>query len=189
MARKKNQPSTIDRLPEEIRERIAALRSAGRTIDEILDALNKLLPTEEVPSRPALGRHLKDWEKVSARIRESRAMAQALSRDFGDKPTSTVARANMELLHSAVLRLLTVAEKEGSASAYDTKDLMFIATALEKTAKASKLDFDQQLAAAKEKERRETLARAADVAASSAKEAGLSGETIDAIRKNILGIE
>lgn len=186
---RKNQPSSIDRLPEEIRERIAQLRTNGRTINEILEALNSLLPEDEVPSRSALGRHLKDWDAVSNRVRESRMMAQALSRDFGDKVTSDVARANMELLHSACLRMLASTDDMGEAVQFSAKELAALASAIEKTTKASKVDFDQQLAAAKELERRETLEKVAAAVEETGKQRGISPEHINAIKAGVLGIE
>ena len=185
----KNRPSTIDRLPNEVREEIARQRNAGRTIDEILAVLRSLDGVEELPSRSALGRHLKHQEKVMERIRESRSLAEALAKNFGDKQTSDVTRMNLELLQDIILRATMAGDEEGNAAAFEPKDIMFLATALEKAAKAGKTDFDQQLAAARETERREATKQAADSAVAAAKKQGLSTDTIKAIKQSILGVE
>lgn len=182
-------PSTIDRLPKEVREKIAHLRNDGRTIDEIIAALNTLLQVDEVPSRSALGRHLKKQEQVVARMRESRQLVEAIAKNFGDKQTSDITRMNLELLNDIILRAQMASDDDGNATVVDPKDIMFLATALEKSAKASKVDFDQQLLAARELERREATKKAAENAVASAKKQGLSADTISAIKASILGVE
>lgn len=153
---RRHRPSTIDRLPKEIRERIAQLRDGGRTIDEILGALEPLLQQDDVPSRSAMGRYLKRQEQVTARMRQSRQMVEAIAKNFGDKHTSDVTRVNLELMHDIILRVLMATDDEGNAGVVDPKDIMFLATAMDKAAKAGKTDFDQQLAVAREQERRAT---------------------------------
>jgi len=185
---RKNRPSTIDRLPKEVREKIAHLRDAGCTLDEIINTLNTLLPSDGLPSRSALHRHVKKQEQVTARMRESRQMVEAIAKNFGDKHTSDISRMNLELMQDIILRVLMVTDEEGEASVVDPKDIMFLATAMEKSAKASKSDFDQQLAAARETERRQTAEKAAEKAAATAKKQGLSAETISAIKSSILGV-
>lgn len=186
---RRNRPSTVDRLPKEVREKIAALREAGRTIDEIMAKLNTLIQDEELPSRSALGRHLKKQEQIMARVRESRQLAEAITRNLGDKQASDVVRMNLELLQDIILRVTMASDEEGNAVVVDPKDIMFLATALEKAAKASKSDFDQQLAAARELERRAATQKAADNAAAEARKQGLSADTISAIKKRILGVD
>lgn len=190
MARK-NHPSTIDRLPKEIRDVIARLRQEGRTIDEILAGLRSLdqLAAEDVPSRSALGRHLQNQKVVMERVMESRQLAEALATKLGDKQSSEVVRMNLELLQDAILRVTLKSDGQGNPVVVDPKDLMFLATALEKAAKASKSDFDQQLAAVREIERRETKEKAAEVAANTAKKQGLSAPTIAQIKASILGMK
>ncbi|MDX2094349.1 MAG: phage protein Gp27 family protein [Alphaproteobacteria bacterium] len=185
----KNRPSSIDRLPDEVREEIARLRNSGRTINEIMAVLRSLDGIEQVPSRSALGRHLKHQEKVMERIRESRQLAEALSKNFGDKQTSDVTRMNLELLQDIILRATMAGDDEGNAAAFEPKDIMFLATALEKAAKAGKTDFDQQLSAAREIERRAATEKAADSAVAAAKKQGLSADTIKAIKQSILGVK
>lgn len=183
-----NRASSVDRLPEEIRRKITELRDKGFTIDKILEVLNTL--TDEPPSRSALGRHLKKQSQVVESIRRSRAIAEGIGRTFGDKEASNVARTNIELLHSMIMRLMSGGDDtDADTIEIDAKEAMFLATALEKATKAQKADFETQLKAALEQERRQTAQKAAEVAVDTAKKQGLSKETVEAIKKSILGIE
>lgn len=188
MARR-NRPTTIDRMPKEVREKVARLRQEGRTIDEIVAVLETLVPEADMPSRSSVGRHVEKLKRVGERMRESQQLAEALSKNFGDKQTSDLTRASLELLQDIILRTLTESDDAGDGPKFDPKDIMFLATGLEKAAKAGKTDFDQQLATAREIERRATAQKAADNAVSEAKKRGLSAETVHAIKAAILGVE
>ena len=181
----RNTPSTISRLPEEVREKIAKLREEGRTIDEILLALSAL---DVEVSRSSLGRHVKKLDEVTKDMHRARAIAAALGRSFGDAETSKVARTNIEILHSMVMQLMVGGDDEGAVKLVP-KDAMFLATALEKMAKASKSDFDQQLKAAEEIARRAEREKAAETVEKEVRKAGLSAETVDAIKAKILGVK
>ena len=95
--------SSIDRLPSEIREKIGQLRQAGKTIDEILEKLKEL---DIDVSRSALGRHCKQLEEVSKSIRQSRIVAEALAKNFGDEGENKVSQVNIELMHSLILKMM-----------------------------------------------------------------------------------
>lgn len=181
---KRAYPSTVDKLPKEIREKIGQLRQSGRTLDDIMAVLETLVTEEDLPSRSALGRHVKRIAVVGERLRESRQLAEALAKNFGDKQTSDIARANLELLQDIILKMITDPDTK-----FDSKDAMFLATAMDKAAKAGKTDFDQQVALAREIERREATAKAAEKATAEAKKRGLSADTVAAIKTAILGID
>ncbi len=177
--------SSIERLPEKIRQKITALRDQNHTIDEILAALDTL--NVDV-SRSALGRHVKKMDQVAAQMRKSRTLAEAIGRQFGDKETSKVARTNIEILHSLLMKIMIGPDDSDEEVVLDPKEAMFAATTLEKLAKASKLDLDTQITAAVEEARQSALEKAADDAADEARERGLSPDTVQAIRSSILGI-
>lgn len=179
-------PSSITRLPEEIRKKIGELRDQGRTIDEILSHLRQL---EADVSRSALGRYVKGMDEIAEGIRRQRAIAEGIGRTLGDEPTSRVARMNVELLHGLVMKLMTGQDGDSGSVVLDTKDAMFLATALEKAAKASKADLETQIKAAVEIERRSAMETAADVAEKAARKQGLSADTVSAIKASILGVE
>ena len=139
-------PSSIDRLPKELRELIGRLLEEGSTIDQILDKLNEL--GADV-SRSALGRHTQKLADVGERMRRARVMAEALTARLGDQPENQVARMNMELMHGMVFELITAAagseDEEGEPVMLDPKSVKFLSGALKDLASAQKVDADRVL--------------------------------------------
>lgn len=86
--------------PRRHSRKIGQLRQAGKTIDEILEKLKEL---DVDVSRSALGRHCKQLEEVSKSIRQSRIVAEALAKNFGDEGENKVSQVNIELMHSLIL--------------------------------------------------------------------------------------
>ncbi|MBX9750892.1 MAG: DUF3486 family protein [Roseococcus sp.] len=174
-----SRPSSIDRLPAEIREAIGRLREHGKSLDEILDHLRTL---EIDVSRSALGRHVKGMAAMGERLRRSRAMAEGLARQLGETPGDKMARLNIELLHSVVNDLLAAGDEE-EAGALDAKGATMLATAIERLTKAARQDQDFVL---KLEER--VKKDAAKTVAAAGRDQGLTEETISAITSRILGI-
>ncbi|MCA3349639.1 MAG: DUF3486 family protein [Roseomonas sp.] len=184
-------PSTIARLPGEIREAIGRLRDQGRTLDEILTHLQGM---EVTVSRSALGRHVQQMDKVGERLRRSRAISEALVRQLGDAPESQTARLNIEMMHSFLFDFLASAEEgaeEGSEAALahvrDPKSVALMAEAVQRLTTASRQNAEfvarvEDRAAAKAK------AGAARAAEAVAREKGLSADTVRAIKASILGV-
>jgi hypothetical protein len=146
-------PSTIDRLPKEVREAIGRLREDGRSIDEILAKLAELAPDAEI-SRSALGRHVKTLAQVGERMRRSRAMAEALTARFGEEPDDQVARLNFQLLHGIVFELLTRGpgsedgedgDEDGEGMVLDAAQAKALAATLRDITTAQKSDADRTL--------------------------------------------
>ncbi|MBS0332836.1 MAG: DUF3486 family protein [Proteobacteria bacterium] len=176
-----NRPSSIDRLPEEIRQDIADLRRQGRTIDEIRDHLGQL--NVEV-SRSAIGRHVKSLAEIGDQIRRSETMARFIVEKFGDEPDDQVGRANMRILQGAVLELLTQEREDDDGnpvtlSAGEAKEL---ALAVQRLVASQRMDTERQL-----KLRKAVAESAASKAEEAAKARGMSADTILAIRQAILG--
>lgn len=179
-----DRPSSIDRLPVEIRDQIAALRRDGATIDEIKAKLDELRVDV---SRSALGRHVKSLSTIAARMRESRALGEALVAQFGEEPDNRLARANLELMHSVVMQTITAAEHdpetgEAKPVTFDPEQAMFLSRALQSLASAEKTNSDRII-----KAREVATKEAAKKAVDAAKSRGLTGDTVDAIRRAVLG--
>ena len=177
-------PSSIDKLPGKIRELIGELRANGRTIDEILDKLHEL---DVDVSRSALGRYTQDIDALHERLRESRAVAETVMGRIEDSSAGQVARINIELMHASLLKLMSGEVK------MDGKEAMFLATALQKLASASKVDLDRELKLREEVARRtrEEAAEQLDQVAAEAQaagEKGLSAERIAQLRRDFLGV-
>jgi uncharacterized protein YukE len=185
-------PSSIDRLPDAIKAAIGQLRQSGHTIDEILAHLADM---KTQVSRSALGRHVKGFDKIADKMRQSRDVATALVRELGDLPESKTAKLNIELIHSAVMDLFMNAPEGGEADA-DGKaatqgnpmGLMMLAKALDHLGRASKSNVEFVALAEKraaDKARQESVAAVEAVA----KDAGLSSDTVTAIKEKIFGVK
>ena len=185
-----NRPSSIDKLPPEIRDEIGRLRDGGATIDQIVAHLRGM---SAVVSRSAMGRHIKGMEAVGAQLRRSRSVAEVLVRQLGDAPASRTMQLNLELLHTVILDLFMKAgdgeiDEDGQAAlAGNPEGVMMLAKALDHLGRASKSDVDfvertQRIAA-----ERATKA-AANEAETIARERGISADTIQAIKAAIFGV-
>lgn len=183
-AKERRRKSSIDRLDPEIKRMVGELRvEQGWTIDEILARLKEL---GAGVSRSALGRHVKSIEEIGDQMRRSREVANALVARVGDAPEDKTAELNIELMHGMVLRLLTATNDDGDGQpiVLDAEQQMFMARTLQSLAGARKTNRDMIL-----KEREAATKEAAKKAVDAAKSKGLSGDTIDFIRKAVLGSE
>ncbi|WP_168194408.1 DUF3486 family protein [Formicincola oecophyllae] len=179
-------PSTIDRLPAELREKIGRLRDAGHTLDEIMQALEGV-----AVSRSAMGRHLKARDALGERLQASRQIAESLTARFGTAQPGRMQNLNIELLHSAIMKLwLNAGGQDGGEPHFDPKDLMMLASALANTARASKTDaeYREQMESLVRQKLEEEMAQKLDAVAQD-KSQGLSPHTIQAIRQRLLGTE
>ncbi len=171
-------PSSIHRLPEEIREAIGRLRAQGRTLDEILAHLRTL---DIDISRSALGRHTKWLDKVSERMLQSRAVTEALIERLGQAGENRQVRLIAELIGTGIFEALSEAETltptEHAHLARAVKDL---ATTLRTD--AAYTERVRALAATAERE------RAAEAAEAGMRKVGISAETIARIRQDIYGL-
>lgn len=132
-----HRPSTIDRLPEEVREEISRLRRHGRTIDEILDKLRELLAEDQQPSRSAIGRHIKKVEVLAERAKRADAIADRLVGTIKEGGEDKLMRANAKLLSEGVFELLSAVE-DGEAVTLDPKDAKALSETLRNISTAQK---------------------------------------------------
>lgn len=176
--------STIERLPAEVRELIGKLRDGGRTIDEILAKLQEL---DVDVARSTLGRHIKSLDQIAERIRRSRDVADALVRRVGEAGENKQLRLNVELMHSIIMDIFSGGE-DGQPISLGPEDAMFLARSLRDLANASKTDTEHVLKI-REAAEREAKAAAVKAVEKVAREAGLSAETLQRCRAEILGIK
>jgi hypothetical protein len=188
-----HRPSSIDKLPSQIRDEIKRLRERGKSIDEILAHLHLLLDAPEV-SRSALGRHIQKLEQVGERVRRSRALGEALASQLGDASESKIAGVNIEMVHSLLFDLLSLADEQSQegeevkAMLRNPKALALVSEATQRLTQASRtnLQFIADIEKrATDKERRAAALRAETVA----KANGVSSETIAAIKAGIFGVK
>ncbi|MBP5857281.1 DUF3486 family protein [Marivibrio halodurans] len=183
MARK----SSIDKLEPQVRDLIKKLRvKDGRTIDEILAKLQEL---EVDVSRTALGRHTKDLDQLVEFTKYSREAANVLVDRLGYNTDNRVARANIEILHAAIMRLMMAGTEEGGKISFDSEEVMFLARALKDLASAQKADQDRELKLREQirkEEREKAIAEAAETVDKALADAkGVTTETRDKIRREL----
>lgn len=185
--RKRNRPSSIDRLDPEIRKLIGELRiEKGWTIDEIRGRLVEM-GQQDVPSRSALGRHVRGLADVSADLRETQIYAEALAKEAGSKNAGQLLDVNAQLLHANMFKLM-LAERDGEGIQLSSKEAKEFSEALRNLALMRKTELDVLEKAEKRASEKATKA-AAEKAVTAARSKGLSKETVQAIRMAVLGSE
>ncbi len=178
-------PSTIDRQPPQIRELIGTLLEGGCTLDQILAKLGEL---DVDVSRSALGRYSKRIVDLGSEMLKSRAVAEALVKHLGDQPDDKIARLNLELLHSSVFSILTTPAKDENGQDVPLVLAPDAAKALSEVMRnlttAAKNDTDRTF-----RIRAEAKKEAITAVEKVAKQGGLSKETVDTIKRAVLGVE
>lgn len=175
--------SSIDNLPEPIRNEALAAVKRGATIDEIVWTLKGL--GADV-SRSAVGRFSKEYRDLAARQRDLQSIAKSFGADFG-QADDLQGRLLIQLLTSIATRMV-MPIAAGDEVTPDGKELHFYARALKDIISASKTDVDREAKIRAEGAKRAREAAAADAEAAG-KAAGASPETIDRIKRRILGID
>jgi hypothetical protein len=176
--RKPSRPSSITVLDPKIKEAVdTAVREGRLTIDEIVT----LIATQGGDaSRSAVGRYVKNAKEKMEDYRQAMQVASVWVDKIGKEPQGDVGRMVLEILKVVAFNSI------GDIQQVAPEDLMFLAKAMKDIAGADKLAVDREINV-----RKLIAARAAEVASSvakTAKKAGLSDETINVIRAEILGI-
>lgn len=185
-----NQQSSIDLLPDEVRDQLNdLLRDRKITQKDAVEQINQILKEMKHPdrlSKSAVNRYAMRMEKVGRRMRESREMASIWIDKFGAQPQGRVGNLINEMLRtlsfdiSLILQEGHIDEETAPAIVDMLKDLALTTMRLEKAA---------NLNVEREKEiRTQALEEAAAGAEKIAKKGGLSAATVQEIRKEILGI-
>lgn len=169
----------------EVRELIAKLRlDHGWTIDQIRTRLLDM-GQEGVPSRSALGRHIRELADVSADLRETQVYAEALAREAGGKGGSQLLDMNSQLLQANMFKLM-LAARDGEGIQLGPKEAKEFSEALRNISLMRKNELDVIERAEKRAAEKATKA-AAEKAVTAARSKGLSKDTVDAIRVAVLG--
>ncbi|HDZ3731978.1 TPA: DUF3486 family protein [Vibrio harveyi] len=187
MARKKLQRSKIDLLPSDIREQLNLwIRSGSMTQQDALAALRELideagLPEDAKPSYTALNRYTRRMDEMGARVREAREVAEVWAHKLGDAPVSEVGKLLQEFVRTMAFE--TSAHMMESDDPIPPKALGQLALVVQRVEQAAMTSHKV------EKEIRKAFAEeAADKAEKIVKQAGITAQTAQDIKKQILGI-
>jgi hypothetical protein len=176
--RKPSRPSSITQLDPTIKEAVdTAIREGRLTIEQIV----KLIADQGGDaSRSAVGRYVKNNKERMEEYRQAAQTAAVWVDKIGKEPDGDVGRLVLEMLRMVAFRSISSIDEAAP------EDLMFLAKAMKDIAGADKLVVDREMVV-----RKLIAAKAEKVAgevAATARKAGLSDETIDLIKKKILGV-
>ncbi|HDR1844050.1 TPA: DUF3486 family protein [Pasteurella multocida] len=178
--------SKVDLLPPNIKTQLAMmLRDKQFSQAQILEEINDLirdcgLDESYQLSRTGLNRYANRMEKVGARIRQSREVAEVWVRQFGEMPQSDIGKMVIELVKHLAFEMSSQYAEKGIA---EPKELAMLAVTVQRLEQAESLSHKREQAI-----RKEMAQLAAETAEKVVVQAGLSADTVRTIKEQILGI-
>ncbi len=183
------QPSSIDMLPGDIREKLQELLrdprvtqlEATRKINEILESEGH----EERVTKSSVNRYALKMEEVGAKIRQGREMAEMWIGKFGAAPQGQLGLLITEMLRtlaydlSLKLQDADISDPETLSSTID--QVKALALGVQRLEQSTTLNVKRETEI-----RKQALEEAAEKAGAAARQAGVSAETIQRIRRDVL---
>ena len=188
-------PSSIHGLPESVREPLHGwLNDPAISQKEAARRTNALLaevaPEHPGVSRHALNRYDQKYREATRQVRESREVASRMIADLGSTPGGEIGRLLTEMIRVVSFRITASIQEAGldedaiPGLVKQLKDLSLISQRVEAAGKIN----EQRESEVRERARREAKEEAAEAAGGAAASKGLSTETINEIKRRILGI-
>jgi len=180
--------SSIDALPEKLRKRLLELlQKPWATQKDVTDIINDEAG-DKVVSKSAVNRYALKMHKFAERNRQAREVADRYIAEYGEERQGKIGKVINEQLRMVTFDLL-MNLNDLKDSEQDPKNLSNLAFIINKVARAIK-DLEQAANANLDREQKikEQVEETAEEVAKTAKSAGLSEETVEAIKKRILGI-
>ena len=173
--------SSVDRLPDTLREAVDAAIADGATIDEITARIRE---GGGECSRSAVGRYAKNMRELFRRQQEADRVIEAWVQEFGERPEGDAGRILIETLKT--MTLATMAALSGRDEPASLQDLSRLSLILKRIESTEKLRRDRERAAEKEKAAEKAAAQKAALARTE-RQGGLSAETVAALREAVEG--
>lgn len=174
---RRRRPSTIKALDSDLRAALDQLLADGVTYSEITEELQRRGASV---SRSAVGRYAQHQEQISQDIRMTREMAQAIGRELEDVEGDS-GRLVIESMQALLLRARM---EMATSSEIDPKSLGELTRSAKDLQHALKLNVDTEV-----KIRERVLKEAAESVTEVAVAQGLTAETVDSIKRRILGLQ
>jgi hypothetical protein len=174
--------SSIEQLPDPIIAEIHAALKRKATIDQIVWMLKGL--GADV-SRSAVGRYSKQYADLASQQREIAIVAKNFAGEFG-QADDLQGRLLIQLATTLASRIAMGLAADDDPN-MGLKDLMNLGRAVKDITSAAKIDVDRE-AKIRSEEAARARSKAANDAEAAGKAAGASPETIDRIKRSILGI-
>lgn len=172
--------SSITRLDPRIQEAVGeAIRDGRATIDEILLLIREM---GGEASRSAVGRHVKSAHQAMKQWTQMKELHTIWAGKLKDEPDSDMSRLLLEIMKTLAFKTMADLGDEDAAAA-SPMDLMLLGKMLDHVTRAQKISVDQAL-----KLQKEFATEAAKKTEQLAKKKGLSTDTVEMIKREILGI-
>ena len=187
-------PSSIDLLPTDARDALNAwLRDPSITQTEATERLHALLDDigweqdKPKPSRHSVNRYSQRMEEVGERLRQSRQVAEMWIAKLGAQPQGQVGHLVNEILRTLAFDLsmtMQQGEIDKDSAPEVAKMLKNMAIAMERLEKAASENVKRE-----QEIKQQARAEAAEVAEKVAKQGGLSTDSVQELRRAILGVK
>lgn len=184
----KNRKSKIDKLPEEIKSALNMLLREGQmSQQEIRDEINALIVESGVTDdtdyikRNALSRYSIGFEKGMESYRKAQNMTNAWVKQFGEMPQTDIARTLIEIGKSQVFDFQMKALEEGEVIDPKTMGQMALSIKRLQEAQSGSVKLEKEI-------RKQAMEEAAETAEKVAKKAGLTSDTVQMLKAELLGI-
>ena len=135
--------SSVLRQPLEVRDGINDRMDDGQTLDEVLTWLREN-GVEDI-SRTALWRWGKQLDRIMAKNRRARMIAEVLTRRIKHSPENRLVQANVESMHGVLMQLIDAAEMnaEDGKVTLTTKEALELSRSIAFLAQAEKINVDR----------------------------------------------
>lgn len=139
--------------------------------------------------RSSVHRYKGRFDRMAARLRQSREVTQALAREMGDAAEQgQQGRVLVEMARSLVFDMMDRLPEDAQL---DPKDIAMLGKGLAEMAKAARYDqdFEQKAEEIRRATAAATRAEAAKAVETTAREKGLSAEMVTTLKAQILGVK
>lgn len=172
--------SSIVKLPPDVKEAIdRAIRDGRASAAEIVALVNAM--GAEI-SESAVTRYARSAREQMQTFRQAQEIASVWAKHVGEQPNGDIAQLNLQLLSTLAFKVLSDINERADGSVAPM-ELMLLAKAVDHFSKADRTTLEREL-----RVRKEMAVKAAECAAASAKQRGLSADAADQIRREILGL-
>ena len=181
------QKSAVDRLPENLRAKLLEmLQNPAVTQAEIVDAINAEAG-EQLLSRSSMNRYAQRMKKFAEKNRQAKEIADAYIDKYGTDNRVKLGKVVNEQIRLAVFDLIGEIEEireDPDIKTPQIADMLYkLSRGLKELEAAEKLNAERT-----ESIRKAALAEAAEAVEQTAESIGLTAETVEIIKKRILGL-
>jgi hypothetical protein len=180
--------SSIVRSPEAVRESIDKLIRKGQfTLDEIIAFVRERHGEDAVPSRSALGRYSRAQQAMLEKMRDIDAAARVVVEELGESPDDRAGALLMQSITTLATDAAMRAQDREEGKEVSIEEVRKLARAAKDVISARKVNRQEReeiSRLAREKLLREQQASLESVA----RKRGMSQQTVEEIRREILGI-